>query len=439
MLEELLSLHLLAEVREAVGPLIQIRLVYLEDIAREDHLGAFAGPGDDGLDFMRREVLRFVDYEEHFTERTSPDVCERRDQELLALEQVVYFESLLGTGAEAALDDFKVVHEGLEEGSHFGFLVAREISYVLVAEDNCGAGKDYLIIALFLLKGRCKCQEGLTGACASCEGDQPDVRIETGIECKALLFITRADAVGLMTTHKRNAVAIGVISCGDSLARVIPFKFEQLVGEGPVFGNILPWYAVVLTIGKALNDFGRNVGEEAGFALGAFDMGVLDTVGEVVLGFHAGSLGLQAHVDILGHKGHEAVGMGVTHPHGGGEDAVILRVVVEEILEFRGEWMVGFYLDIAESFAYGYSCVGEGVAVGENVNLAHEVAGIEGEGVVAFFEFVKLLYYRYWDDQVIVFEFAKCVVVVQEDIGVQYKNFGQMVIVFLRHIGIYWF
>ena len=65
MLEQFLSIHLLSQVGQTVRPLVQIRGINLENIARKDHLGAFSGTGDDGLDFVRCQVLGLVHDEEH--------------------------------------------------------------------------------------------------------------------------------------------------------------------------------------------------------------------------------------------------------------------------------------------------------------------------------------------------------------------------------------
>ena len=61
--EKLLSGHLFTEMSKTVGPLVQIRLVNLEDVARKHHLGPFTCPRDDRLDFMRRQVLCLVNDE----------------------------------------------------------------------------------------------------------------------------------------------------------------------------------------------------------------------------------------------------------------------------------------------------------------------------------------------------------------------------------------
>ena len=63
MLEQLLTRHFLAQMSETVRPLVQIRLVDLENISGEYHLGAVPRPGNDSLDLMRRQVLSLIDDE----------------------------------------------------------------------------------------------------------------------------------------------------------------------------------------------------------------------------------------------------------------------------------------------------------------------------------------------------------------------------------------
>ena len=95
MLEKLLSIHLFTQMGQAVRPLVQIRGVDLEDIAREDHLGAFSGTGDDGFDFVRREVLGLVHDEEHLPQAAAADIGQWRNQQLLFFQQGLDMQRLL--------------------------------------------------------------------------------------------------------------------------------------------------------------------------------------------------------------------------------------------------------------------------------------------------------------------------------------------------------
>ena len=46
------------------------------DISRKYYLSAFSGSGDDGLDFVRRKVLRFVYNEVCVAQASSANVCQ---------------------------------------------------------------------------------------------------------------------------------------------------------------------------------------------------------------------------------------------------------------------------------------------------------------------------------------------------------------------------
>ena len=110
MLEQFLTFHFFTKMRESVGPFVKIRLINLEYIACENHLGAFSGPGYDCLDFVRREVLRLVADEIDFAQTSASDVGQRRNQALLAIEHLFNLKRLLACRSELASDDVEIVH-----------------------------------------------------------------------------------------------------------------------------------------------------------------------------------------------------------------------------------------------------------------------------------------------------------------------------------------
>ena len=95
---------------ETVGPLVQIRLVNLEDISGEYDLGVLSRPCDDGLDFVRGKVLGLVNDEECLTEAPSPDVGERSYEKLFAVHHSFKFLVLLAAGPVEGLDNVEIVH-----------------------------------------------------------------------------------------------------------------------------------------------------------------------------------------------------------------------------------------------------------------------------------------------------------------------------------------
>ena len=136
VLEKTLACHLLPEVGETVGPLVQIRLVNLENVSGEYNLGALSSPGDDGLDFVRGQVLGLVNDEECLTEAPSPDVGERSYEKLFAVHHSFKFLVLLAAWPVKGLDDIEIVHKRLEEGGHLALLVTWQEANLLIPEDD---------------------------------------------------------------------------------------------------------------------------------------------------------------------------------------------------------------------------------------------------------------------------------------------------------------
>ena len=154
---------------------------------------------------------------------------------------------------------------------------------------------------------------------------------------------------------------------------------------------------------------------------------VVHAAAEVILGVHPGSLGLEPKIDVFGNQGYFLARMRVSHPHGGGKDAVVLDVVAEEVLELRGEGVIGLQLDITQFFSKRNAARTKGLLVRELVDFPHEGPRIETEGVVTLLEFVQFLNDGNGDHNVVVLKLPHALVVVQDDVGVQYKNFGHSV------------
>ena len=171
MLEQLLSVHLLVQVRQAVGPLVQIRLVNLEYVSGEHHLGAFARPGYDGLYLVRGEILRLVADEEHTPQTPAPDVGQRGDHQFLLLQHGLYPQGFLAGRTELCLDDVQVVHQRLYERTHLGLLVSRDEADVLITKHYRRSCKDDLVEVLGLLYGCGQRQQGLSGSRSACHRD----------------------------------------------------------------------------------------------------------------------------------------------------------------------------------------------------------------------------------------------------------------------------
>ena len=113
MLEDFLAVKLLAQVGKTVGPLVQVRLVYLEDISGKYHFCAFTCTRDDGLDLVRGKILGFIDDEVAFTQASSADVGERFDDEFFLGEHTFNPLGLARSRFEDRLDHVEIVHQRL--------------------------------------------------------------------------------------------------------------------------------------------------------------------------------------------------------------------------------------------------------------------------------------------------------------------------------------
>ena len=370
---------------------------------------------------MRGEVLRLVHDEIHLAEGAAADIGEGRDEELLLLEHRLDLERLFGTRLEAALDDVQVVHQRLYVRAHLAPLVAGEEADVLAAEHHGRAAEDDLVEVLLLLQRGGQGDERLARAGAAGQGHERDGGIQAGVQGEALLVVAGTDAVGLLRPHEDDLLPMVVVAGTDGGAAQV--ELVQLVGFGLLLGDLLPGDAVVLPVGELLDDLGIRI-HVHDLPFEVVEVFVVHAAGLVVLRGHADGLRLQAQVDVLGHQGDEPAGVLRPHPQGRGQDPVVLGVVLEQVGEFGGEGVVGFDLDVAEPLAEGDALGPELPLVGELVDVPHEGAGVEREGVVALLELVQFLDHGDGDHEVVLLEPLDRLVVVQDDVGVEDKYLG---------------
>ena len=88
------------------------------------------------------------------------------------------------------------------------------------------------------------------------------------------------------------------------------------------------------------------------------------------------------------------------------------------------ERMVELYLNISSVLSYRHPVLPEHPVACQLVQLPHEIAGIETQRIIAFLEFVQLLYYSGGDDDVIFLEMPYAFEVMENDIGVQHEYLG---------------
>ena len=139
MLEQLLTIQFLSQMAQTIRPLIQIRLIYLENITGADYLGALACAGYNRLYLQRSKILGFIYYKIAFSKTSAANISQRLYQQLLLLKQAVYLEGLARCRLELSLYHIQIVHERLQERPHFSLGVTRKEADILIAENYCGA------------------------------------------------------------------------------------------------------------------------------------------------------------------------------------------------------------------------------------------------------------------------------------------------------------
>ena len=187
MLEQLLTRHFLAQMSETVRPLVQIRLVDLENISGEYHLGAVPRPGNDGLDLMRRQVLSLIDDEKRLPQAASADVSQRRNEEFFFFYKRFDMLPFATARTELCLDDVQVIHQRLKEWTHLIFLVSRKKANILITKYYRRTRQDNLVEIALLLQCRCQCQESLAGSSAASERNQRNLPVQARIQREFLL------------------------------------------------------------------------------------------------------------------------------------------------------------------------------------------------------------------------------------------------------------
>ena len=251
MLEEPLASHFLSQVGEAVGPLVQVGLVNLEDIAGEDHLGAFPGAGDDGFYLVRGEVLGLIHNEIHLPQGAAADIGQGRNQKAFILEHGLNLEGLLAAGLETAFNHVQVVHERLHVRAHLALLVTGQKADVLATQHHGGPAQNNLVVVLCLLQRGRQGQQRFACAGAAGERYQRNGRVQAGVQRKLLFVVAGPDAIGRMRPHQGNHAPGSVVPAANGFPA--QGKLVQLVGSGFLGGYLLPRQAVVLPVGQALH------------------------------------------------------------------------------------------------------------------------------------------------------------------------------------------
>ena len=167
-----LPLHAIDQIGEPVALGVEVGRVDLEDVAREHHLGAFPGSGDDGLDLVWAQVLGFVDDEDDLRQAASSDIRQRRDVELVLLDHCIESTILAAVVVELVLDDVQVVPQWLHVWVDLRRCIARQIADVTVGERHDRPRQIDLSKRLALFDGARQSEQGLAGSGGTGQGDQ---------------------------------------------------------------------------------------------------------------------------------------------------------------------------------------------------------------------------------------------------------------------------
>src|SRR5690606_10386185 len=97
------------EVGKAVALCVEVRGIYLVDIAGKDDFGMLARTGNDGFYFMWRKVLRLIHDEENLGQRTAADECQRRNSDFFVGNELIDLVAHLGVIRKLLFDKPDVI------------------------------------------------------------------------------------------------------------------------------------------------------------------------------------------------------------------------------------------------------------------------------------------------------------------------------------------
>ena len=150
MAADVLAFEVLRQKAQAVGTGIHIGIVDLLRVAREHHLGAFSGSGEDRLHFVGRKVLGLVHDHVLLGDGAAPDVGERLDAEIASFFELSRRQGGAPTHIHVGGDDeIQVVVNGLHVRTQLFVHVAGQITQV-PAHGHDGAAYQQFVVALII-------------------------------------------------------------------------------------------------------------------------------------------------------------------------------------------------------------------------------------------------------------------------------------------------
>src|SRR5690349_21876186 len=113
--------------RSAVVRRVEVRMIDLIRVARQDDLGAFTRARDDRLDLVRREVLRLVDDHVDVRQRAAADVRQRLDLDEPEIDELGVAAAVLLVGLVETEQQLEVVVDRLHPRAQLLLDVAGEV------------------------------------------------------------------------------------------------------------------------------------------------------------------------------------------------------------------------------------------------------------------------------------------------------------------------
>src|SRR5450432_113832 len=408
-----LALELLDDGREAVRGRVDVGVVNLVRVAREDDLRGFPDARDDGLHFVGRQVLRLVDDDELVRDRAAADVRQRLD-----LDEAHVDELLVGAPALALLalrqahEVLDVVVDGLHPRVELLFYRPREVADV-AAQRKDGPRDEQLRVELLLddlLQARGDREHGLARAGLAHEGHELDVVGQEEVERAVLLLVARADAPdALLDLAQRHELLRVAVEAAERAVRRVLLVAQQdvLVGLEGGLGEVE----------RVLRVEGVDVGGRDGQLRHArVQLVHVDALGLEVHRGEAQRVGADAEVDVLRDEDRGLALVGVAHVERHHEDEVVGDLALAQRRRHRARRRGD-----AQAAA-----VRQGRAVrqprplgAQPVEQARDLARVAAQLRGLFLEVVDLLDDEDGNDDFVVGELRDGAWVVQQDVGVE--------------------
>src|SRR5207248_106715 len=410
-----LVLELVDHVDEAIAGRVHVRIVDLIRVAGDDDLGVVADAGDDRLHLVRRQVLRFVDDDVLVGNAAPADVRQRLDGDQSQINQLPIAASRLLVRPRKAHQELDVVIDGLHPRVQLLLHRAGKKADVL-AERKDGPAHEHLLVDLLLHRLLQACSDGeqrLAGARLPHDGDELDLVVEQEVEREALLLVARPQPPGALfkrLEQRDEAAFLRVVLAERGVVRCVPIlEQRELVRVDAV--DSVGWRqlaAGVEVVDVALCNLQ--------LAHPHVDLGVLDLVVLVVLGYQPQRVRTDAKVDVLGDEYAAQVRLALLHVDGQGEDAVVGDVLVHQLAR---------KLALGEEHAQRpavlqRNALGQAaVLLAKGVEIARDLPRVAAQlGEIAL-ELVDLPEEVDGDDDVVVFELEEGPRIVEQDVGVE--------------------